>query len=411
MFHFDLTPRSRNARRRTALFVATFAVLVAVEAHAQGVLENPGPSSRQSGIGTISGWKCDAGDLALSIDGGSSTKVAYGTGREDTRSVCGDADNGFSYLINWNLLGDGNHTVRLYDNGVQFAESSFDVVTFGTTFLRGASKTKHMVDFPQVDEGTTLQWQEGLQTFTISEWIPKGTALVRYRGNLFCIDRFGTSTLTTDDNSWTSVDGATTEYQRVSTDSLLVPRTYDDDLPCTNPRLFEDFILKSGRRYTLRWQNSFLLELINDDPETDPSNVPCFVAGTLVMTPDGEAPIESLRSGDVVSSPDGGWALVTELRETPVGTSVPMVQLDPDSVAPGVPSRVTVVSQDHRIGLEPFDLHKSQEFCGAPKVLCEAREVDFVYNLRLDGWRSTFIANGMIAEGFDTRDWPHPTQK
>lgn len=410
MFRFDSPPRSRTRTVQLVLVATAFMVSVAVEARAEGVLENPGPDSRQSGIGVISGWKCTAGELSLSIDGGPSTKVAYGTGREDTRSVCGDADNGFSYLINWNLLGDGNHTVRLYDNGVLFAESSFDVVTFGTTFLRGASKTKHMVDFPEVDEGTTLQWQEGLQTFTISDWVPKGTALVRYQGTVFCIDHFGTSTLTTDDNSWTSIDGAITEYQRVPTDHLLIPRSYTDDLLCTDPRIFDAFSLKSGRRYTLSWRDAFL-NLSNDDPETDPSNVPCFVAGTLVMTPDGEVPIESLRSGDLVSSPDGGWAVVTELRETPVGTSVPLVQLDPDSVAPGVPSRVTVVSPDHRIGLEPFDLHKSQEFCDAPNVLCETREVDFVYNLRLDGWRSTFIANGMVAEGFDTRDWPHPTQK
>ena len=35
-------------------------------------------------------------------------------------------------------------------------------------------------------------------------------------------------------------------------------------------------------------------------------SVPCFVAGTLVLTPDGEVPIESLRPGDLVMTKDDG---------------------------------------------------------------------------------------------------------
>lgn len=35
-------------------------------------------------------------------------------------------------------------------------------------------------------------------------------------------------------------------------------------------------------------------------------SVPCFVAGTLVMTPEGEVPVESLRPGDMVMTKDEG---------------------------------------------------------------------------------------------------------
>ncbi|HEY9021178.1 MAG TPA: Hint domain-containing protein [Paracoccaceae bacterium] len=35
-------------------------------------------------------------------------------------------------------------------------------------------------------------------------------------------------------------------------------------------------------------------------------SVPCFVAGTLVLTPDGEVPVESLRPGDLVLTKDEG---------------------------------------------------------------------------------------------------------
>jgi len=82
-----------------------------------------------------------------------------------------------------------------------------------------------------------------------------------------------------------------------------------------------------------------------------------------------------------------------------------MVEFAAGSVALGIPSRTTVMTQDHRIGLVPDELYKGWEFCGAVSVLCEPREVDFVYNLRLDGWKSTFIANGLVADTLQTGDW------
>ena len=77
----------------------------------QGYLENPGPESFQSGIGVISGWVCEAEEIVIELNGAPQA-VAYGTERLDTARVCGDTDNGFGLLFNWNLLGDGEHTVR-----------------------------------------------------------------------------------------------------------------------------------------------------------------------------------------------------------------------------------------------------------------------------------------------------------
>ena len=94
-----------------------------------GILENPGPGSFQSGIGLFSGWVCDASQIEIEIlpTGNDKTRLdrtrlqaAYGTIRSDTAGVCGDTDNGFGLLFNWNLLGDGTHTVRaLADGGVR----------------------------------------------------------------------------------------------------------------------------------------------------------------------------------------------------------------------------------------------------------------------------------------------------
>ena len=69
-----------------------------------GYLENPGAASFQSGIGLISGWTCDAEAVEIVLNG-EPQEAAYGTARLDTEAVCGDSDNGFGLLFNWNLLG------------------------------------------------------------------------------------------------------------------------------------------------------------------------------------------------------------------------------------------------------------------------------------------------------------------
>ena len=76
-----------------------------------GVFESPMPNSFQSGLGVISGWVCAADTVEIEINGATHI-AAYGTDRADTEERCGDTDNGFGLLFNWNLLGDGEHTVR-----------------------------------------------------------------------------------------------------------------------------------------------------------------------------------------------------------------------------------------------------------------------------------------------------------
>ena len=132
-----------------------------------GTLENPQAGSFQSGIGLVSGWKCTANTITVSFDSGPQLLAAYGTSREDTRSVCGDANNGFGLLFNWNLLGDGVHTIRAFADGVQFASATFTVTTFGTEFLRGASGRYTLLDFPRAGTNVIIRWQESAQNFVI----------------------------------------------------------------------------------------------------------------------------------------------------------------------------------------------------------------------------------------------------
>ena len=131
-------------------------------------LENPQPFSFQSGIGVISGWVCNAGSVDIVIDDFPAIPAAYGTSRNDTVGVCGDADNGFGLLFNWNIVGSGTHTLRARADGEEFAVVTFTVTTLGTEFLSGASGTLDVVAFPAGGSTTTLRWQESQQNFAIS---------------------------------------------------------------------------------------------------------------------------------------------------------------------------------------------------------------------------------------------------
>jgi hypothetical protein len=136
---------------------------------AQSTLENPQPGSFQSGIGVISGWACNAQTIDIEFDGVVTLEAAYGTSREDTRSVCGDANNGFGLLFNWNLLGDGPHTVRALADGQEFANVTFTVTTLGTEFLRDASGSFSLAGFPETGSTVSVRWQESAQNFVLEK--------------------------------------------------------------------------------------------------------------------------------------------------------------------------------------------------------------------------------------------------
>ncbi len=170
------------------------------------VLENPAPNSLQSGIGVVSGWKCAATRIEVIFDSGAPILVAYGTTRGDTQSACGDSNNGFGLLWNWNLLGAGDHMVRVLDNGVEFARATFTVVSPGGEFLTGLSGEAVSQGFPNQNLDTTLVWQQNLQNFVITRSQPHtGTVC-----DLFIIDDISNSGrfIELDDRTTWEVDSA-----------------------------------------------------------------------------------------------------------------------------------------------------------------------------------------------------------
>lgn len=156
-----------------ALFLALTACVRAAGAAPVGVLEVPPPDSNQSGIGVITGWVCDATRVVLRIDE-HEVEAAYGTGRGDTEAVCGDTDNGFGYLINWNALGDGPHRVEALADGVAIGAADVTVSTLGEPFRRGLSGTYELADFPHAGSSTTVEWIESAQGFRIVDVDPAG---------------------------------------------------------------------------------------------------------------------------------------------------------------------------------------------------------------------------------------------
>ena len=133
----------------------------------RGYLENPGPESFQSGVGVLSGWVCAAEVVEIELNG-VPQEAAYGTERLDTAGVCGDVDNGFGLLVNWNRLGEGEHTVVAYVDGVELGRATVTVTTLGHEFLRDVAGTCEVEDFPALGETVTLMWQQTSQNFVIA---------------------------------------------------------------------------------------------------------------------------------------------------------------------------------------------------------------------------------------------------
>ena len=139
-------------------------------------LENPSPHSFQSGIGVISGWVCEATRVRVIITAADNyqdvrldTYAAYGTIRRDTEPVCGDWDNGFSLLWNWNNLGDGDYRIDVYVDGYHSRGTTVTVTTLGAEFLRGMEGEYVLEDFPYPGESVVVEWEQSLQNFVITD--------------------------------------------------------------------------------------------------------------------------------------------------------------------------------------------------------------------------------------------------
>ncbi len=144
-------------------------------AYGRGALENPKPDDPMSGIGTIYGWSCDAQTIEFQIDEGDRVEIPYGTRRRDTEKACGDMNNGFVTQYNFGLLGNGEHRIRLYVDGIKEQDRNFRVTRLEKPYMRGLQGKAVVPGFPDADSETVLTWSESAQNFQITGIEPVGT--------------------------------------------------------------------------------------------------------------------------------------------------------------------------------------------------------------------------------------------
>jgi Hint domain len=148
---------------------------------------------------------------------------------------------------------------------------------------------------------------------------------------------------------------------------------------------------------------------------------PCFTAGTLIATPRGEMPAESLRVGDKVVTRDNGvqqirWVGRNDLdwRQLQVQAHLKPVLVREGSLGDGLPERDMMVSPNHRILVSNAltALHFDE-----PEVLVAAKHLVGGLGMQtIDSFGTTYIhflfdrhevllSNGCWSESFQPHDY------
>ena len=163
-------PHQRDKAMRFLLLVALILSPSGLYAATKGNLENPQPDDYASGIYLISGWVCEASEVQILLNGSQYLDAPYGSDRQDTIPVCGDADNGFGVLVNMANLAPGEHEASLIADG-----HVLETVTFNTA---PTAKEEFAIDlqgcavaegFPNADSETLLSWTTSMQGFQIEK--------------------------------------------------------------------------------------------------------------------------------------------------------------------------------------------------------------------------------------------------
>ena len=145
------------------------------------------------------------------------------------------------------------------------------------------------------------------------------------------------------------------------------------------------------------------------------AGVPCFTAGTMIRTPDGEVPVESLREGDLVQTRDNGAQPVIWAGQRHLGAAALAAApaLRPIHIAPGAlgNARPLRLSSQHALavdlpgaGASLLRAGRAARIAGGGiRVAQGVREVTYVH-IMLERHEIVF-ANGTPAESFYPGPW------
>lgn len=132
----------------------------------------------------------------------------------------------------------------------------------------------------------------------------------------------------------------------------------------------------------------------------------CLVAGTMIRTPDGEVPIETLRIGDQVLTPDGPRAVVF-LGETTrpsfelASTGKMPIRIRKDAFGPQLPERDTYCTPSHAFALKGCLIEAQAMVNGTSVSQMDDWDGNTItyYSLELDAHHLVW-ANGLLSESF-----------
>jgi hypothetical protein len=167
----------------------------------------------------------------------------------------------------------------------------------------------------------------------------------------------------------------------VSTDVTLAPGVTPSD-----------FINKDGEFYA-----------VGSSPEPP---ISCFLAGTAILTPDGEVSVEMLKPGDLVTLSDGRTAPISWLGRQTISTRfadplrVLPIRIKAGALGENRPARDLLISPDHAILIEDI-LIQAGALVNGISILRESNvpETFTYYHVEVAD-HSLILAEGTPAETF-----------
>ncbi len=145
-------------------------------------------------------------------------------------------------------------------------------------------------------------------------------------------------------------------------------------------------------------------------------DIVCFLAGTLIATPDGERPIDTLLPGDLICTADGPRPRTRRHRKALLALGKMPVRISQAAFGELGPSRDTFMSPSHAIALDGYLVEAGALLNGSSIQQLDPRcgdEFFCYYNVELED-HSLIWANGMLVEtyfsncrgiGFTREDW------
>ncbi len=128
-----------------------------------------------------------------------------------------------------------------------------------------------------------------------------------------------------------------------------------------------------------------------DQGDLDPTDPPCFVAGTLIETDRGPRAVEELKVGDWVRGAEGQSLPIVWIGQRTLSAHTLHIQpkyrpvrIQRDALGAGLPSRDLYVSPQHRIVLEGW---RAELLFGEDSVFCAAIHLvngDTVHQVQAD---------------------------